>query len=161
SEHGRRMAGERALPLIGVQHHHAHLAACLAENGVALDDGPVLGVVLDGLGLGDDGTIWGGEFLLADYRDYERLAHLKPGPRPGGTRAVLEPWRTLYAHLEAAMGMQGFRAEFGGTRVATYLAGKPTDALAGMVRRGLNSPLGSSCGRLFDAVAAAVGLCPD
>jgi hydrogenase maturation protein HypF len=161
TQHGRRLASERGLPLIGVQHHHAHLAACLAENGVALDDGPVLGVVLDGLGFGDDGTLWGGEFLLADYRGYERLAHLKPVPMPGGTRAVLEPWRNLYAHLEAAIGLADFGARFGDTRLAIYLEGKPTDSLAAMIRKGLNSPLGSSCGRLFDAVAAAVGLCPD
>jgi hydrogenase maturation protein HypF len=161
SQHGRRLAEERSLPLIAVQHHHAHVAACLAENGVPLSTEPVLGVVLDGLGLGDDGSIWGGEFLLADYCGYERMAFLKPVPVPGGTRAIVEPWRNLYAHLEAAMGMEALRAEFGATALAAYLGGKPIDTLAAMVRKRLNSPLGSSCGRLFDAVAAAVGLCSD
>jgi hydrogenase maturation protein HypF len=161
SQHGHRLAKERSLPVVAVQHHHAHVAACLAENGVPVNNPPVLGIVLDGLGLGDDGSIWGGEFLLADYRDYERLAFLKPVAMPGGTRAILEPWRSLYAHLEAAMGLAAFHKEFGTTALGAYLGSKPTETLAGMTRRRLNSPLGSSCGRLFDAVAAAVGLCPD
>jgi hydrogenase maturation protein HypF len=161
TQHGRRLADERSLPLIAVQHHHAHVAACLTENGVPLSTEPVLGVVLDGLGLGDDGSIWGGEFLLANYCGYERLAFLKPVPMPGGTRAIVEPWRNLYAHLEAAMGLEAFRAEFGATALGAYLSGKPVDTLEAMVRKRLNSPLGSSCGRLFDAVAAAVGLCSD
>ena len=82
---GRRRAD---LPLIEVQHHHAHVAACLAENGRPLDAPPVLGIVLDGLGWGDDGTIWGGEFLLADYRAYRRLGSLAPVAMPGGDAAV-------------------------------------------------------------------------
>ncbi|MFX8984414.1 carbamoyltransferase HypF, partial [Acinetobacter baumannii] len=84
------------------QHHHAHLAACLAENGVTAHDDelePTLGIVLDGTGLGTDGTIWGGELLLGGYRSFERVGHLVPVPLPGGERAVREPWRNTYAHL--------------------------------------------------------------
>jgi hydrogenase maturation protein HypF len=128
--------------LIEVQHHHAHVAACMAENGRPLDDPPVLGIVLDGLGWGDDGTIWGGEFLLADYRQAQRLAMFKPVAMPGGTAAVREPWRNLYAHLAAAGLLQ-----------------RPHAMLDAMIRAGINSPLASSCGRLFDAMAAALGIC--
>jgi hydrogenase maturation protein HypF len=137
-----KYARDCGLPLIEVQHHHAHVAACLAENEWPLDAPPVLGIVLDGLGWGDDGTIWGGEFLLADYLGSRRLAMFKPVAMPGGVAAVREPWRNLYAHLAAA--------------------GLPQEAhpmLDGMIRSGTNSPLASSCGRLFDAMAVAVGIC--
>ena len=97
-----KYARETGLRLIEVQHHHAHVAACLAENGRPLDAPPVLGIVLDGLGWGDDGTIWGGEFLLADYRESRRVGTFKPVAMPGGAAAVREPWRNLYAHLLAA-----------------------------------------------------------
>ncbi|MEJ0020361.1 MAG: carbamoyltransferase HypF [Acetobacteraceae bacterium] len=141
AKHARTMG----LPVIEVQHHHAHVAACLAENGRALDAPPVLGVVLDGLGWGDDGTIWGGEFLLADYRAARRLARLKPVAMPGGAAAAREPWRNLHAHLLAA-----------------GLAPDPAHPLLeAMIRNGVNAPLASSCGRLFDAVAAALDICRD
>ena len=161
SKKGRALAAARGIELIEVQHHHAHVAACLADNGISVDAAPVLGVVLDGLGFGDDGSLWGGEFLLADYRGYRRLASLKPVAMPGGVQAVREPWRNLYAHLDAAMGFAAFEAEFGETRLASYLRTKPTAALAAMIAKSINSPLASSCGRLFDAVAAALGICPD
>ena len=161
SKTGRTLALARGLELIEVQHHHAHIAACLAENGVDLDAAPVLGIALDGLGLGDDGTPWGAEFLLADYSSFKRLACLKPVAMPGGTQAVREPWRNLYAHLDAAMGFEAFMAEFGDTRLASYLRTKPTATLATMIAKKINSPLASSCGRLFDAVAAAAGICPN
>ena len=132
------------LPLIEVQHHHAHVAACLAENGRRLDAPPVLGIVLDGLGWGEDGTIWGGEFLLADYRQARRLAMFKPIAMLGGTAAAREPWRNLYAHLAAA-----------GLPQASH------PMLDAMLRTGTNSPLASSCGRLFDAMAAALNICRD
>jgi hydrogenase maturation protein HypF len=161
TKYGRMLASKRGLPAIDVQHHHAHIAACLADNGVPLDSGRVLGIALDGLGFGDDGTMWGGELLLADYRGYERLACLKAVPMPGGTQAVREPWRNLYAHLDSAMGYDTFRTEFRSTRLADYLDRKPTATLAAMIAKGLNSPLASSCGRLFDAVGAALGVCAD
>jgi hydrogenase maturation protein HypF len=104
SKYARVRARETGLALIEVQHHHAHVAACLAEDGRALDAPPVLGIVLDGLGWGDDGTIWGGEFLLADYRSAQRCGTFKPVAMPGGAAAIREPWRNLYAHLMAEMG---------------------------------------------------------
>ena len=156
---GRTEAATDALPLIEVQHHHAHVAACLAENGRTIDAPAVLGVVLDGLGFGDDGTIWGGEFVLADYRAYRRLARFKPVAMPGGAQAVREPWRNLYAHLMQAIGWQLLTARYGGLDLYKYLKAKPRAVLDGMMAKGVNSPLSSSCGRLFDAVAAALDAC--
>jgi hydrogenase maturation protein HypF len=161
TKHGQALAAQEGLPVIAVQHHHAHLAACLAENAVPLDGEPVLGIVLDGLGWGDDGTIWGGEFLLGDYRGFRRLGRFKPVAMPGGAQAIREPWRNAYAHVAAAVGWPAFIAEYGHTELARYLAEKPLAVLDGMIARGVNAPLSSSCGRLFDAVAAAAGFCRD
>jgi hydrogenase maturation protein HypF len=153
---GETLAARHDLPLVGVQHHFAHIASVLADQGRPLDSGPVLGVALDGLGYGADGGIWGGEFLLADYRGYRRLAHLKPTPMPGGTRAILEPWRNTYAHLVTHLGWPAFIEEYADLELADWLQRQPIGVLAGMLERGLNAPPGSSCGRLFDAVAAAL-----
>ncbi|MDR3525829.1 MAG: carbamoyltransferase HypF [Rhizomicrobium sp.] len=144
-----------------IQHHHAHIASALAENGRALDAPPVLGVVLDGLGFGADATIWGGEFLRADYRSFERLAAFKPVAMIGGAQAIREPWRNTYAQLLSAFGWDAFVHDFGELELARYLAGKPRAVVDRMLANGINVPVASSCGRLFDAVAAAVGLCPD
>jgi hydrogenase maturation protein HypF len=144
-----------------VQHHHAHIASCLAENAIPLDTRPVLGIALDGLGLGPDGTLWGGEFLLADYRTFERVGCLPLGAMPGGAQAVREPWRNTFAHLEAAIGWERCKREYAGLELVRYLDTKPLDTLGAMMCKGINSPRSSSCGRLFDAVAAAVGLCRD
>lgn len=143
-----KYAGELAdIRLIGVQHHHAHIASCLADNEV---DGPVLGIAFDGLGLGADGTIWGGEFLLADLADYRRLAHLEPVPLPGGTTAIRQPWRMAVAYLaqagELAAELPVLRRNPSWRHVAALLEQRP------------HSPLTSSAGRLFDAVAALVGV---
>lgn len=140
-----KYARETGLRLVEVQHHHAHVAACLAENGRPLDAAPVLGIVLDGLGWGDDGTIWGGEFLLADYRESRRVGTFKPVAMPGGAAAVREPWRNLYAHLLAT----GLKPD------------RPHALLDAMIRNDVNSPMASSCGRLFDAMAAAMDICRD
>jgi hydrogenase maturation protein HypF len=149
------------LPLLEVQHHHAHIAACLVENGYPLGAPPALGIVLDGLGFGDDGTIWGGEFLLADYRGYRRLARLKPVAMPGGSQAIRQPWRSLYSHLMQAIGWGELTAKFSGLELYGRLHGKPRAALDAMIAKQLNSPLASSCGRLFDAVAAALNICSE
>ena len=133
----------------------------MAENGRELDAPPVLGVVLDGLGFGADGTIWGGEFLRTDYRGFERLAAFKPVAMIGGAQAIREPWRNTYAHLMAAFGRDEFQANVGGLELSRYLAGKPRSTIDRMLAGGVNVPIASSCGRLFDAVAAALGLCPD
>ena len=159
SQWGRERARAQGLPLDGVQHHHAHIAACLAENGIACDQAPVLGVVLDGLGFGDDGGLWGGEFLLADYRRSVRLASLQPIAMLGGTQAIHQPWRNTYAHLVAAFGWQHLATAHAGLDIVRFLAAKPRTVLDGMLAGGVNSPVASSCGRLFDAVAAAAGVC--
>lgn len=155
---GRERAAREGLELVGVQHHHAHIASVLADNDWPLDRGPVLGIALDGLGYGPDGTIWGGELLIADYRSYRRAGWLKPVPMPGGTRAILEPWRNLFAQVESAMGWESVLQTWPELEVTARLAARPLAVLRTMMERGLNAPLTSSAGRLFDAVAASLGL---
>ena len=133
-----RWAEEQALPRIAVQHHHAHFASCLAENGLT---GPAIGVCFDGTGYGLDGTIWGGEFLVGDLRHVERAAHLLAVPMPGGEQAIREPWRMAVSYLRAA----GEDVEADGVFLR-------------MLERGVSCPLTSSMGRLFDAAAAIAGL---
>jgi hydrogenase maturation protein HypF len=136
--------------LEGVQHHHAHVAACLADNG---EPGPVIGVAFDGLGFGADGTIWGGELLVADLEGFRRAGHLEVVPMPGGAAAIREPWRMAAAWLDAALGGQ----------VPERLAvvGRNRDRwerVLSLARSGTASPATSSAGRLFDAVAAILGV---
>ena len=154
----RAQARDGALPLLASQHHHAHIAACLAENGVPRTAPPVIGVALDGSGFGEDGTLWGGEFLLADYVGYQRIGCFKPVALPGGEAAIREPWRSCYAQLMAQMGWAHFAMNYQELELYRFLERAPRALLDGMLARGVNSPLASSCGRLFDAVAAAVGL---
>jgi len=156
---GRQWAAEQGLELIEVQHHHAHIASVLADNNWPLHRGAVLGVALDGLGMGTDGTLWGGEFLRADYHAFERLAHLQPVPLPGGTRALLEPWRNTWAHLYTQLGWQAVSRRWPTLELTAWLRQRPLQTLEAMLERGLNSPRSSSCGRLFDAVAGAAGIC--
>ena len=147
------------LNLIEVQHHHAHLASVMAESGMSPDCSPVLGLILDGLGLGADGSLWGGEFLKADFRDFERLASFQPVPLPGGVKAMHEPWRNTWSHLEQVFGWDRVVQDYGDVDIVQYLQKQPLDTLKAMVERGINSPWSSSCGRFFDAVAAALGIC--
>lgn len=144
-----------------VLHHHAHIAACLADNGWPLDAGPVVGVALDGLGCGEDGALWGGEFAVADYRSFLRGGTFKPVALLGGQQAMREPWRNTYAHLMAELKWPAFAMNYAELDLHAYLEAKPRALLDGMLAKGVNSPLASSCGRLFDAVAAAMGLCRD
>jgi len=153
---GRALAGDR--PVIAVQHHHAHLAACLAENGRPLNAPPVLGIALDGSGYGGDGTVWGGEFLVADYRRFVRAGCFKPVALPGGAAAIREPWRNAYAHLMAQMGWDELTRSFGDLDIVRQLSTLPRDTLDAMIASGTNTPLSSSCGRLFDAAAVIAGL---
>ena len=157
---GIKWAEKEDIPLLQIQHHHAHIAACMADNHIDLNEGPVIGVAFDGMGLGDDGTLWGGEFLLADYQDYKRLAHLKPVVMPGGSLAVHEPWRNTWAQLNAVMGWEAFTQKYSTLKIYETLNSKPVATLQKMLNKGINSPLTSSAGRLFDAVAAAAGLVP-
>lgn len=159
SKLARQRADDGNIRLVETQHHHAHIASCLAENMVALDASPVIGVTLDGIGFGDDGAFWGGEFLLADYVEYKRLGTFKPVSMIGGEQAMKDPWRNTYAHLMAEMGWGRFALNYDGLELFKFLEQKPRQTLDSMIARGVNSPLASSCGRLFDAVAAAVGIC--
>jgi hydrogenase maturation protein HypF len=150
----KEWAAERGLPLIAVQHHHAHIAACMGEHSLS---GPVIGLSLDGTGYGTDGRIWGGEVLIvqldgSDPGKFERFAHLDYVPMPGGEAAIHEPWRMALGHLHAA----GFDIE--SEEILGLLNVKQHDAhvLGRMIDRELNTPLTSSLGRLFDAVAAVV-----
>ncbi|WP_194096868.1 carbamoyltransferase HypF [Marivivens aquimaris] len=144
-----RHAAGKGLPLVEVQHHHAHLAACLGENGWPLDGGHVAAIILDGMGLGPDQTVWGGEVLLGDYREYERAAWLRPTPLVGGDMTQKEPWRNALAQLDLA-----------GLPLADDLFPDKPLAMARMaMEKGLNCPLSSSAGRLFDAMAACLGIC--
>lgn len=159
AKRGRELAAQHAVPVLEVQHHHAHLASCLAENAVPLDARPVLGIVFDGGGCGGDGALWGGEFLLGDYRCFTRLAHLRPVPMPGGAQAIHEPWRSTHAHLSAAFGWHGFRQRYGGLPLYDFLAAHLLATPDRAAAQEIDSPLAGSCGRLVDAVAAALGVC--
>ncbi len=161
SQYGRKLAAESGLNLVAVQHHHAHLAACLAEHGIASDAPPVLAAIFDGLGLGDDGTLWGGEFLLGNYRGYQRLGYLQPIALPGGTQAMREPWRNAYAQLRHYFDWKQLREDYAGLEIIELLNSKPLATLDTMIAKGLNAPMSSSCGRWFDAFAAALGLHAD
>jgi hydrogenase maturation protein HypF len=147
--------------LIAVQHHHAHLAACLAENHVLSAaeggaDGPALGVTWDGTGYGTDGTIWGGEFLLGDAADFTRVAHLRPFCLPGGDVAIQEPRRVALALLWELYGAAALEMDDLAPIRAFRLAERRL--LGQMLAQGINSPVTTSAGRLFDGVAALLGL---
>jgi hydrogenase maturation protein HypF len=133
-----KWALEQDAELVGVQHHHAHAAACLAEHG---ETGQALALVFDGTGYGTDGTLWGGELLRCDLEAFERVAHLEPVPLPGGEAAIRAPWRTAASYLEQA-----------GRPVPWERWAEVRASLA------VNAPLSSGMGRLFDAVAALLGV---
>jgi hydrogenase maturation protein HypF len=136
--------------LVGVQHHHAHIASCLADNDA---DGPVIGVAFDGTGYGSDGTIWGGEFLIADLTGFSRAGYLEPVPMPGGAAAIRQPWRMAAAYLAAAF------PEGAPDDLAVRRRNDSTWApVTAMAARGINAPLTSSAGRLFDAAGALLGV---
>ncbi|WP_346891795.1 carbamoyltransferase HypF [uncultured Roseibium sp.] len=157
---GEALAHETGARIVPVQHHHAHLAACLADNGIPPGDDLSLGLILDGLGLGSDGTIWGGEILLGGYRGFERKGHFLPVALPGGAKAIKEPWRNLVAHLTTAFGPEYLSVVTNG-QLADALRAKQLPVLDKMIASGLNAPQSSSAGRLFDAVAASLGICFD
>jgi hydrogenase maturation protein HypF len=138
---------------VGVQHHHAHIASVLAENAI---DETVIGVAFDGTGCGDDGTIWGGEFLIADCSHYVRVGHLRTALMPGGESAIKEPWRMAVSFLYAVYGneLRNLRIDF-----VRGMRKNDIAVLIEMIRREVRSPLTSSAGRLFEAVSALTGVC--
>ncbi|HAR94861.1 MAG TPA: carbamoyltransferase HypF, partial [Deltaproteobacteria bacterium] len=138
------------LPLIAVQHHHAHVAACMADNGIP---GRVIGIAFDGSGYGPDGTVWGGEFLVAGYERFERFGHFQQLPMPGGELAIRKPYRLAIAYLRALLGS---------LPALPFAEALPATEVNIILRQGeqrINTPLTSSCGRLFDAVSALLGVC--
>jgi len=146
-----RFALQTGLPSVGVQHHHAHVASCMAENGLC---GPVIGVALDGTGYGTDGQIWGGEFLEADFSGFERRAHFRYIPLAGGDAAIRQPWRSALSYLRDAFG-----ADIpDGLPAMNAIPVKEFTVVDAMLRRKFSVIQTSSCGRLFDAVASILGL---
>ena len=149
-----RFGRDLGIEVIEVQHHFAHIASCMAEHGL---DEKVIGVSMDGTGYGDDGNIWGGEFFVCDLNDYERFTHFDYIPLPGGDLVTKEPWRTAVSYLYHAFGKDFFKHK------PDFLAGIPDfkiNMVLEAIDKKINSPLSSSCGRVFDAVSAMINLCP-
>jgi hydrogenase maturation protein HypF len=146
-------AEKRKLPLVYIQHHHAHIVSCMAENGVKE---PVIGVAFDGTGYGPDGHIWGGEFMIADCKNFERCGHLEYLPLPGGSAAIKRPYRTAIGYLYTLLGEEILTKKL---PCLDSVDKTELELIRKQVDKQLNSPLTSSCGRLFDAVAALAGVC--
>jgi len=147
TRYARERSAAEGSELLSAQHHHAHMASCMAEHGLTE---PVIGVTFDGTGYGTDGTIWGGEFLVGDYRKYRRMAHLRPVGMPGGDQAIREPWRMAVAHLRDAHSAPAhFQRQIQPQAFALIMK---------MLDSKFNTPMTTSAGRLFDAVAALAGL---
>jgi hydrogenase maturation protein HypF len=151
SKYAARLAAEQGLPLIMVQHHHAHVVSCMAENGVAT---PTIGVTFDGVGYGTDGAIWGGEFLVADWRGFRRAGHFEYVPMPGGAAAINKPYRMALGYLYSLLAMD---SSLDGLPLSK-LNPAETAIIKQQIQQRINCPLTSSAGRLFDAVAALSGL---
>ncbi len=146
-----RFAAKLSLPKIGVQHHHAHVASCMAEHRIR---DRVIGIAFDGTGYGTDGQIWGGEFLVANFRSFERRAHFRYIPLPGGDAAVRQTWRPALSWLRESFGNQ-LPSDLS---IFRQISPREITLVSRMIERGINSALTSSCGRLFDAVASIIGL---
>jgi hydrogenase maturation protein HypF len=156
-----RELGESGIKLVPVQHHHAHIASCLADNGL---ESPVIGVAFDGTGMGADGNIWGGEFLVADYRNFRRAGHLEYLPLPGGAAAIKRPYRTAIGYILTLLGENALNAVIESEAEQSQLAsiGQVTEVevevIKSQIEKRINSPLSSSMGRLFDAISALLGI---
>jgi hydrogenase maturation protein HypF len=144
---------QKRLPVVEIQHHHAHIVSCLVENGI---NEKVIGVAFDGTGYGSDGKIWGGEFMLVDYASFTRVAHLAYLPLPGGEQAIRNPWRMTLSYLATFLGSE---CEGLDLEVLTKRTIKERKIVLKQIRAQFNAPLTSSMGRLFDAVSALLGIC--
>jgi hydrogenase maturation protein HypF len=149
SKHALETAEQSGLKLVRVQHHHAHIVSCMVENNV---EGPVIGVAYDGVGYGTDGTIWGGEFLVADWRGFKRMGHLEYAPMPGGATAINKPYRMALGYLYSLLG------DIDSDGLPYYPGDIEAEIIKRQVEKKLNAPLTSSMGRLFDAVASITGV---
>lgn len=165
--------GESGMKLVPVQHHHAHIASCLADNGL---ESAVIGVAFDGTGMGADGNIWGGEFLVADYHNYKRVGHLEYLPLPGGDAAIKRPYRTAIGYILALLGEDALNSVIAASRGNVFATSDAigakqshiasvrraseveVDVIKRQIERKINSPLTSSMGRLFDAISALLGI---
>ncbi len=147
-----KLAAELKVPLVRVQHHHAHIASCMAENHI---DEKVIGISMDGTGYGSDGNIWGGEFLVADLESFERYTHFDYIPMPGGDKAIEEPWRMAFSYLYHYFGSS---FDFKSIPAFKLIDNKHLDIIKEMIDKKINTPLTSGAGRLFDAAAAILGL---
>ncbi len=156
---GVELAEAQASPLMEIQHHHAHAAAVMAEAGLPLDTKPVLAMTFDGLGLGEQQQLWGGEFLYCDYRQFKRLGCLQAVALPGGNQASLEPWRNTLAQLHSHLNWQQIQIDYSNLKFFRFLRTRPHETMTRMIERGINAPLSSSCGRWLDAAAALLGIC--
>ncbi len=166
-----KMAKDRGLPLVRVQHHHAHMASCMADNGIGFTENETcLGIIWDGTGLGTDGTIWGSEFLLGDYREFERLGSLRPVRLPGGDRCMEEIWRTAVSLMDdAGLPAEIISSVFSEDAASGEVVSGPGSpegisaqrirAVQNQLKAGVNCPESSGMGRLFDGAAAILGIC--
>ncbi len=152
TRYAQEFTAKSAIRSVSVQHHHAHIVSCMVDNGLTT---PVIGVAFDGTGYGSDGNIWGGEFLVVDYQDYNRLGHFDYLPLPGGAIAIKKPYRTTIGYL-----LSLFREDIldQGLNFLKQVNGIEIDIIRKQIEKGINAPLTSSCGRLFDAVSALIGV---
>lgn len=152
TQYAEEIKVKKGLKVVKVQHHHAHIVSCMAENNVKEK---VIGVAYDGTGYGDDGNIWGGEFLLCDFKKYSRIGHLKYYALPGGDKAVVQPWRMAYSYLYSIYGPRAKNIDIDFNRRMDY---DKLSIIEKMIDKNINSPLTSSCGRLFDAASSLIGI---
>jgi hydrogenase maturation protein HypF len=152
TQYAEEIKVKKGLKVVRVQHHHAHIVSCMAENNIKEK---VIGVAYDGTGYGDDGNIWGGEFLLCDLKEYLRVGHLKYSPLPGGDKAIMEPWRMAYSYLYSIYGPRAKKIDIDFNRRMDY---DKLSIIEKMIDKNINSPLTSSCGRLFDAASSLIGI---
>jgi hydrogenase maturation protein HypF len=144
---------ELKIPLFRIQHHHAHIASCMAEHGI---DEKVIGISLDGTGFGSDGNIWGGEFMVADLKDFRRFTHFDDIALPGGDKAIDEPWRTAFSYIYKYFGSS---FNFKSIPLFNSIDDRKLQSVQEMLVKKINSPVSSGAGRLFDAISSILGLC--